>query len=132
MNTAIFTQWYYGAAKDCEAGIHRGWIEQMVQWEDWICSEDGDARDLAWLLATYDALGVPQTRRADMATLEVRAWSQWGDGLDVVALCAAARTARTTWLARVRANLEAERIAGWRVLDSDPPAEAEPLEDCDE
>jgi hypothetical protein len=41
---------------------------------------NADARDVAWLLGTYEALGVPaEFCRADESTFEAGCWSQSAD-----------------------------------------------------
>ena len=91
-------------------------------------AEEGDPREVAWLIEAYDALGVPiESRRATAVDLFARVRNARKEGLalgGVAAVRARARADRIEHLARCRWNAEHGLIPdGWRVLPGDPEAE---------
>ena len=76
----------YLACKDLEAALRRDRLMEVMDLEFQI-AEEGDPREVAWLIEAYDALGVPiESRRATAVDLFARVrnaqkraspWAAW-------------------------------------------------------
>ncbi|MGZ4181011.1 MAG: hypothetical protein ACXVUL_10075 [Solirubrobacteraceae bacterium] len=117
----------YLLAKDLEAALRRGRLMEVMDIEFQI-AEDGEPRELAWLVEAYDALGVPiESRRATAVDVIAAVGNARREGLylgSVSAVRSQARAERIRHLAVCRWNSEHGLTEpGWRVLPGDPEAE---------